>query len=82
MFSYFNSIQGEIKPCKKEDFNRIVQSKRVETAINSISDAAEQWRKGLIDEVGFTGHKTATKRRLPGFCFMMKGACRSPTGGG
>ena len=38
MFSYFNSIQGEIKPCKKEDFNRIVQSKRVETAINSISD--------------------------------------------
>ena len=73
MFSYFNSIQGEIKPCKKEDFNRIVQSKRVETAINSISDAAEQWRKGLIDEVGFTGHKTATKRRLPGFCFMMKG---------
>ena len=52
MFSYFNSIQGEIKPCKKEDFNRIVQSKRVETAINSISDAAEQWRKGLIDEVG------------------------------
>ena len=52
MFSYFNSIQGEIKPCKKEDFNRIVQSKRVETAINSISDATEQWRKGLIDEVG------------------------------
>ena len=73
MFSYFNSIQGEIKPCKIEDFNRIIQSKRVETAIDSISNAAEQYRKGLIDEVGYTAHKTATKRRLPGFCFMLKG---------
>ena len=73
MFSYFNSIQGEIKPCRKEDFDRIIQSKRVEAAIDSISDAAEQWRKGQIDEVGYTAHKTATKRRLPGFCFMMKG---------
>lgn len=73
MFSYFNSIQGEIKPCKIEDFNRIIQSKRVETAIDSISSAAEQYHKGQIDEVGYTAHKTATKRRLPGFCFMLKG---------
>ena len=73
MFAYFNSIQGDIKPCKKEDFDRILNSDRVLKAIDSISDAAEQWRKGLIDEVGFTAHKTAIKRRLPGFCFMMKG---------
>ena len=73
MFAYFNSIQGDIKPCKKEDFDRILNSDRVLKAIDSISDAAEQWRKGLIDEVGFMSHKTATKRRLPGFCFMMKG---------
>ena len=68
MFAYFNSIQGDIKPCTKEDFDRIIKSERVSKAIDSISDAAEQHRKGLIDEVGFMSHKTATKRRLPGFC--------------
>ena len=38
-----------------------------------LRDTAEPHRKELINKVSVTAHKTATKRRLPGFCFTMNG---------
>ena len=36
MFAYFNSIQGDIKPCKKEDFDRIYSNRRAVVDFNAM----------------------------------------------